>query len=227
MAIRDVAPRRGTIHLFKVGGDGKPVRIRRGPATVIGDAGRITSHWRRRVAGKARLVGPSARRPAPDRQADMPSWKGVALMHRKTLVALLGAIVMAVAASGVALAAGSGPAVTVQIKSLNKTLLKPTTEHGQTGWITKGGTPKGKCSGNSAAGALNAATHGKWAGQVLLERGQHLRHVDPRGEAERLGLLGAVRQRQACEHRRMRNQAEVGREVAVQDHQGVRPAGWS
>jgi hypothetical protein len=94
----------------------------------------------------------------------MPSWKGVALMHRKTLIALLGAIVMAVAASGVALAAGSGPAVTVQIKSLNKTLLKPTTEHGQTGWITKGGTPKGKCSGNTAAGALDAATHGKWTG---------------------------------------------------------------
>jgi len=86
-------------------------------------------------------------------------------MHHKTLVALLGAIVMAVAASGVALAAGSGPAVTVQIKSLNKTLLKPTTEHGQTGWITKGGTPKGKCPGASAAGALNAATHGKWAGK--------------------------------------------------------------
>jgi len=85
-------------------------------------------------------------------------------MHRKTLVALLGAVVMAVAASGVALAAGSGPAVTVQIKSLNKTLLKPTTEHGQKGWITKGGTPKGKCPGNTAAGALTAATHGKWTG---------------------------------------------------------------
>ena len=92
-------------------------------------------------------------------------------MHRKTLIALLGAIVMAVAASGVAFAAGSGPAVTVQIKSLNKTLLKPTTEHGQTGWITKGGTPKGKCSGSSAAGALNAATHGKWAGKYYSSVG--------------------------------------------------------
>jgi Domain of unknown function (DUF4430) len=86
-------------------------------------------------------------------------------MQRKILVALLGAIVMAVAASGVALAAGSGPAVTVQIKSLNKTLLKPTTEHGPKGWITKGGTPSGKCPGSSAAGALNAATHGKWVGK--------------------------------------------------------------
>ena len=92
-------------------------------------------------------------------------------MHRKTLVALMGAIVMAVAASGVALAAGSGPAVTVQIKSLNKTLLKPTTVHGEKGWITKGGTPHGKCSGNSAAGALDAATHGKWAGKYFSSVG--------------------------------------------------------
>jgi len=72
---------------------------------------------------------------------------------------------MAGASSSVALAAGSGPAVTVQIKSLNKTLLKPTTEHGEKGWITKGGTPKGKCPGASAAGALDAATHGKWTGK--------------------------------------------------------------
>ncbi len=92
-------------------------------------------------------------------------------MHRKTVIALVGAIVMAVAASGVALAAGSRPAVTVQIKSLKKTLLKPTAEHGEKGWITKGGTPKGKCSGNSAAGALDAATHGKWAGKYYSSVG--------------------------------------------------------
>ena len=92
-------------------------------------------------------------------------------MHRKTLIALAGAIVMAVAASGVALAAGSGPAVTVQIKSLNKTLLKPTTEHGKKGWITKGGTPKGTCPGASAAGALDAATHGKWTGKYYSSVG--------------------------------------------------------
>src|ERR1700729_740644 len=92
-------------------------------------------------------------------------------MHRKTLISLVGGIVIALAASGVALAAGSGPAVTVQIKSLNKTLLKPSTEHGQTGWITKGGTPKGKCPGNSAAGALNVATHGKWAGKYFSSVG--------------------------------------------------------
>ena len=82
-------------------------------------------------------------------------------MHRKTLIALLGAIVMAVAASGVALAAGSGPTVTVTIKTATKTL-RQATVRGEKGWITKGGTPKGKCSGDTAAGALDAATRGKW-----------------------------------------------------------------
>jgi hypothetical protein len=86
-------------------------------------------------------------------------------MHRKTLVALLGAIVMALTASGAALAAGSGPSVSVQVKSTTKTLLGPTTVHGETGSIIKGGTPKGKCPGSSAAGALDAATHGKWTGK--------------------------------------------------------------
>jgi hypothetical protein len=85
-------------------------------------------------------------------------------MHRKTLIALLGAIVMAVAASGVAFAAGSGPSVSVTIKTATKTL-RQTTVHGEKGWITKGGTPKGKCSGNTAAGALDSATRGKWTGK--------------------------------------------------------------
>ena len=88
-------------------------------------------------------------------------------MNRKTLTALLGAVVLALAASSVALAAGSGPAVTVQIKSPSKTLLKPTSVHGEKGWITKGKTPRGKCPGSSAAGALDAATHGKWTGKYF------------------------------------------------------------
>jgi hypothetical protein len=86
-------------------------------------------------------------------------------MNRKTLVALVGGIVLALTASGAALAAGFGPSVSVQVKSTTKTLLGPTTVHGEQGWITKGGTPKGKCSGASAAGALDAATHGKWTGK--------------------------------------------------------------
>jgi hypothetical protein len=85
-------------------------------------------------------------------------------MNRKTVLALIGASAIAALTSGVALAASAGPAVTVQVKTPTKTLLN-TTAHGETGWITKGGTPKGTCSGNSGAGALDAATHGKWTGK--------------------------------------------------------------
>jgi hypothetical protein len=82
-------------------------------------------------------------------------------MNRRILVALLAAIAVTAAASSGALAATSGPAVTVQIKTLTKTLRRVVV-HGERRWITKGGAPKGKCSGESAAGALDAATHGKW-----------------------------------------------------------------
>ena len=86
-------------------------------------------------------------------------------MPRKTIASLVGALVIALLACSVALAAGSGPAVTVKIKSPSRILLKRTTVHGEKGWITKGGTPRGKCPGKSAAGALDAATHGKWKGK--------------------------------------------------------------
>jgi uncharacterized low-complexity protein len=92
-------------------------------------------------------------------------------MNRKTLAALAGAIVMALASSAGALAAGSGPSVTVQVKTLTKTLLKPTAVHGEKGSITKGGTPRGKSPGASAAGALDAATHGRWTGKYFASVG--------------------------------------------------------
>jgi hypothetical protein len=86
-------------------------------------------------------------------------------MHRKTVLALIGAISIAGLSSGAALASSSaGPAVTVQVKTTTKTLLN-TTAHGEKGSITKGGTPPGACSGKSGAGALDAATHGKWRGK--------------------------------------------------------------
>jgi hypothetical protein len=91
-------------------------------------------------------------------------------MNRRILVALIGAIVLAGAASSAALAAGSGPAVTVQVKSLTKTL-RQSVVHGEKGWVTKGGTPRGKCPGNSGAGALDAATHGKWTGKYYASVG--------------------------------------------------------
>ena len=181
---------------FEVGGDGKPVGIRRGPATVIGDVGRFaTPLVDAGSTGKARPVGPRARRPASDRKANSPRGKGWPSMHRKTVIALLGAIVMAVAGSGVALASTSPPSVTVQVKNGTKTLTNSVV-HGEKGWVTKGGTPKGKCPGSSAAGALDAATHGKWTGKYYAGLGGICRHLDRRGEAEGQGLLGALRERQ-------------------------------
>jgi hypothetical protein len=55
--------------------------------------------------------------------------------------------------------------VTVQIKTMHRTLLRPTAVHRHKGWITKGRTPRGKCPASSAAGALGAATHGRWTGK--------------------------------------------------------------
>lgn len=86
-------------------------------------------------------------------------------MNRKSVLALIGAISIAGLSSAAALAAASaGPAVKVQIKTPTKTLVNATV-HGEKGSITKGGTPKGKCPGNSGAGALDAATHGHWTGK--------------------------------------------------------------
>jgi hypothetical protein len=68
-------------------------------------------------------------------------------------------------------AAAAGPTVTVQIKTQTKTLLRPTATRGERGWITKGGTPRGKCSGSSGAGALDAATHGRWTGKYYASVG--------------------------------------------------------
>ena len=47
------------------------------------------------------------------------------------------------------------------------------------GSITKGGTPKGTCPANSAAGAFNVATGGNWSG-TLLHGARDRGHEDPR-----------------------------------------------
>lgn len=62
-------------------------------------------------------------------------------------------------------ASAGGPTVTVRVEGLKKTRLLATSVRGRSGWITKGGTPKGQCSGKSAAGALDVATEGDWTGK--------------------------------------------------------------
>jgi uncharacterized protein DUF4430 len=93
--------------------------------------------------------------------------KKVGLVLSSTLVLAGSVAVPAAFGSGswAAAAKAAGPTVTVQVKTRTKTLLHATPVRGRTGWITTGGTPSGKCSARSAAGALDAATHGKWAGK--------------------------------------------------------------
>lgn len=107
-------------------------------------------------------------------------------MNRKTLIALSGAIVLAVTVSlaAVALAAAS-PKVSVQIKVGRKVHSSLVT--GERGWITRFGTPRGKCSGASAAGALDRATHGVWTGKYYASVGgifvTSILRVKPAGNA--------------------------------------------
>jgi hypothetical protein len=84
-------------------------------------------------------------------------------MHTRRTIALAGATAaLSLLTGGSALAAG--PAVSVRIEGLKKTLLAAKTVHAESGSITKGGTPAGICPGSSAAGALDTAAHHRWSG---------------------------------------------------------------
>jgi hypothetical protein len=58
-----------------------------------------------------------------------------------------------------------GPAVTIRIEGIKKTLLLPTVVRAHGGFITRFGAPPKACPASTAQGALDVATHGKWAGK--------------------------------------------------------------
>src|SRR3954470_14882070 len=95
--------------LFRVGGQGKPVRIRRGPATVTGDATRTSVATlepldRRRRAGKARSGRPGSQETYPDRKAhNALVERGGFMLHRLAGLAL--AVLAVLVSASVALAA--------------------------------------------------------------------------------------------------------------------------
>lgn len=93
----------------------------------------------------------------------MPSWKGVALMRVRTVLALA---LTAAVSGGVALASprGASSPATIRIEGLTKTLLLARHVQTGSGWITKYGAPKGKCPAHSVQGALDRATQGRWKG---------------------------------------------------------------
>ncbi|HET9102993.1 MAG TPA: DUF4430 domain-containing protein [Solirubrobacteraceae bacterium] len=61
-------------------------------------------------------------------------------------------------------AAVVGPKVTITVRGKSGVLLATRPVRGRSGWITRGGAPKGKCPADSVQGALNVATQGHWRG---------------------------------------------------------------
>jgi hypothetical protein len=70
--------------------------------------------------------------------------------------------------------AAAAPKVTITIQGRTKTLLATKTVQTTSGWITRGGAPTGKCSAESAQGALNVATHGDWKGKWYASYHEYL-----------------------------------------------------
>jgi hypothetical protein len=78
--------------------------------------------------------------------------------------ALLAAGVLAAASQATGIPKGPTRDVTVRVEGLTKTLLPPTTVTLTSGSVSKDGKATDSCSGLSALGALQVATHGNWGG---------------------------------------------------------------
>jgi hypothetical protein len=88
-------------------------------------------------------------------------------VNRRNLLATF----VAVLAMPAAAHAAGAPKVTVRVEGVKKTLLLPTTVQTHSGSITKYGAPKGGCPAQSGQGALDVATHHRWAGKWSTEFG--------------------------------------------------------
>src|SRR3954466_11832795 len=149
----------------EVGGQGKPVRFRRGPATVTGDAPRTTPLARRERTGKARGGRPGSQetwhrphaiRVLAERNGSM----------QKTPRRLAGGLLAAGPPPLPPAAPRAARSVTVRVEGRASTIVqqvKVTTSANRTVGLT--GHPT--CSGLSALSALDAATGGDWSGRYF------------------------------------------------------------
>jgi hypothetical protein len=86
-------------------------------------------------------------------------------MKRLGILAVAAAPVAAAALLAAPAFAGAATKASFRVEGSSKTLLPAKTVTVPTGGsITKGGTPKGACPANTAAGAFNTATGGNWSG---------------------------------------------------------------
>src|SRR3954470_19618541 len=161
---------------FRVGGQGKPVRNRRGPATVTGGrhpheraSARATGPPTavREGAGNGR---PGSQETCPDRKAHIALVeRGGFMLHRLAGLALA-VLALLVPASLVAAAP-----VTVRIEAAAGTGLPTSAVNTVQGTFNVAGG--GPCPGTSMGGALQVATSGRWGGHVDPGQGQTLETV--------------------------------------------------
>jgi hypothetical protein len=88
----------------------------------------------------------------------------------KIRIAALAACPLALLAVTDALASGSSATVTVRVEGATKTLLTARTTQTPPAAITRGHVPSTACPGDSALGALQAATHGGWIGRYKASK---------------------------------------------------------
>ena len=145
---------------FKVGGKGKPVRIRRGPATVTGRSRRSRdgSHWDAPLPGRRGEVGPEARRPPPAEQLIRPRGKG--WLHAQTFPRSPSRSRLSDPLAGTR-RGGDRP---VRVEGLTDTSSLARASTTTSAPVVKDGNPAHSCSGDSAAGAVEIASGGEWDG---------------------------------------------------------------
>jgi hypothetical protein len=85
----------------------------------------------------------------------------------KKTIAIRSVIAAGVAAAAMVpvASAASSTTVTVQVQGKSKTLLATKSVTLGSGSVTRGGVAAGKCPADTAQGALNVATRGKWTGK--------------------------------------------------------------
>ena len=178
------------------------MRIRRGPATVTGDADRSARSAQPLDAhggpGRRGAVGPEARRPPSDRKPDTPSWKGVASCHDVSsaswpALAAVAALVAALARRRRRTSPCASRATRAHARAAHRVTTTTTP-------VIKDGDPSHSCTGTSAAGALEHG-HRRRLARHLVRRGfGDSRRGDPRRDAHvqpSAALLGLLRQRRA------------------------------
>ena len=113
-----------------------------------------------RATGKARRVGPGARRPASGRKPTSPRGKGW-LQCSTSLSCLAGRVP---AARTLRRARGRPATVTVRVEGSGDTLVPDTRVHDDARRRSSRTATADTCTGTSAAGALELATAGNWGG---------------------------------------------------------------